>query len=117
MLEEYKRIINFWGNQYKTIKVGGLELDKGEFIKQCTDVGFDWSKIQEFLNQGYYMVQHRNGEVKYCPKCSKIRQTSCSACGCGSCSICGYRWVCRSNGPFTTDVNNINVYINNPPKL
>ena len=34
------------------------------------------------------------GDVKYCPRCKKIRATSCCACGCGRCYSCGHVWSC-----------------------
>jgi len=35
-----------------------------------------------------------HGDIKVCPKCQEVRVTSCSACGCGSCETCGYRYSC-----------------------
>lgn len=35
-----------------------------------------------------------HGDIKVCPKCEKVRVTSCSACGCGNCETCGYRYSC-----------------------
>ena len=34
------------------------------------------------------------GEKKHCPTCNEIRQTTCVACGCGSCTTCGHRFSC-----------------------
>lgn len=39
-------------------------------------------------------IQNSTGEVKWCPQCKSIQQTTCSVCGCGICTTCGYRWWC-----------------------
>ena len=40
-----------------------------------------------------------HGEIKYCPTCNDIRTTTCSACGCGSCLTCRYRFTCMPELP------------------
>lgn len=40
------------------------------------------------------MKKNSIGEIKYCPGCKSEQQTTCSACGCGSCTVCGWRWSC-----------------------
>lgn len=35
------------------------------------------------------------GWTQYCPVCKTRRETTCSACGCGRCLVCGYAWSCR----------------------
>lgn len=42
------------------------------------------------------------GDKKYCPHCKCIRNTSCTACGCGSCLVCSYQFICNP-----VDVNSI----------
>lgn len=40
-------------------------------------------------------IQKYIGSIQYCPQCKKNRKTSCTACGCGICYSCKYRFVCR----------------------
>lgn len=42
-----------------------------------------------------------HGEIKVCPECEKLRVTGCSACGCGNCFTCNYRFRCGP--PVETD--------------
>jgi hypothetical protein len=68
-----------------------LELsDKGKEILLKKMEGKEFACANSVLD-----VWH--GEIKCCPKCEKIRVTGCSACGCGSCMTCGYRWSCNSS--------------------
>jgi len=77
------------------IKVGEIILSKEEFLDQVKDILTE-EQIQECLVAGKYRhFQNMKGEVKWCPKWEKIRQTSCCACGCGNCEDCGHRWSCR----------------------
>jgi hypothetical protein len=39
-------------------------------------------------------MQTETGWVSYCPECKKETQTTRCACGCGNCTVCGYRWCC-----------------------
>ena len=44
----------------------------------------------------------KNGKyhyICYCPTCKKLRFTNRSACMCGSCETCGYRWTCMPYSP------------------
>lgn len=34
------------------------------------------------------------GWKQHCPRCNQVRETTCSACGCGNCLTCGYRFCC-----------------------
>lgn len=36
----------------------------------------------------------------HCPDCEVERETTCSACGCGSCLTCGYRFSCNPQIDF-----------------
>lgn len=71
------------------IKVGEITLSKEEFLDQVKDI-FTEEQIQECLAAGKYRhLENRRGKIKWCPKCEKIRQTSCCTCGCGNCKDCG----------------------------
>ncbi len=49
----------------------------------------------EYWNKLTDEEKERNvGEIKNCPECKKIVKTTCTACGCGSCIECGYRFSC-----------------------
>lgn len=88
----------FEGKGYKTIKVGENRLTIDEFKKQVEGLLTE-EAIEKAILTGSYVTHHKNGEIKWCPKCEKIRQTDCCACGCGSCQSCGHRWICN---PFTS---------------
>ena len=48
----------------------------------------------------YWDTKDGSGEVKYCPQCHDIRATTCCACGCGECTVCGYRWSCGNGWTY-----------------
>lgn len=55
------------------------------------------------------MTQQNNiGEIKYCPQCETISQTTCCCCGCGRCVTCGHQWCCHGNAiPIPIEYQNI----------
>lgn len=87
----------FEGKGYTHILVGDARLTIEEFQEQTKDL-LTKEEITETILLGTYYTRNTNyGEIKWCPQCKKIRQTTCSACGCGSCKNCGYRWCCRQD--------------------
>ena len=89
----------FEGVGYKTVLVSDVSLTIQEFKEQTKDL-LSQEEIEKVILGGVYYTHHKNGEIKWCPTCQKIRQTSCCACGCGSCKSCGYRWTCMSPPAF-----------------
>lgn len=96
LMDDFNRNHTFWGTKYETIKVaGGPKLLKEEFIRQMGLAGFPAPKLENCLMTGeFYMTYFEGGEVKWCPRCKMIRQTTCCACGCGNCKTCDHRWTC-----------------------
>jgi hypothetical protein len=101
MMETLFREISFEGNGYEKIQIGTTKIDKHEFIQQAKLTSMSDAEINKAVQKGkYYTVFGRNGEIKHCPICKVLRDTSCSACGCGSCSVCNYRWSCMPVSPI-----------------
>ncbi len=94
LVTEVGKNFTFVGKGYERIAVGSTSLSIEEFRKQVADLLTD-AQIEEVVSKGrFYSHGSNKGEIKWCPGCKQIRQTSCSACGCGSCANCGYRWTC-----------------------
>lgn len=84
----------FKGKGYINILVGDIRLTLEEFQEQVKGLLTE-KEISETISLGRYYSRTNNcGEIKWCPQCHQIRQTSCSACGCGNCNVCKYRWTC-----------------------
>jgi hypothetical protein len=104
-------IFTFVGQGYQTIKVGNIVLTIEEFKEQAKDL-LTQKEIEEVILRGRYMTlskysknkTNNYGEVKWCPDCKRIRQTGCSACGCGSCEACGYRWACLPPSQYNSQI-------------
>ena len=58
-----------------------IELENNNYQGRCNDCGLDFTS--SFC-----------GIIHDCPRCNKKCKTSCSACGCGNCLECGYRFFC-----------------------
>ena len=85
------------GCDHATIKVGERDIPREEFILECSEAGVKTEDVKRSLEEGMFCQSYTSkGEIKVCPSCNKIRQTSCCACGCGSCEVCGHRWNCGS---------------------
>lgn len=104
LMQDFAKAHQFWG-EHKIIKVEWnteTRLDKDEFLRQMLDCGVKTSDLAYDLESGqYHTKQVEYGDVKWCPKCTKMRKTTCCACGCGNCKTCGHRWVCCSPAPVT----------------
>ena len=95
LMTDFQRQFHYVGSEYKTIKVADTEVTRDEFVAQARAAGVSDKRIQESLEGGGYSEeQNYHGQIKWCPTCKGIRQTSCCACGCGECKTCGKRWVC-----------------------
>ncbi len=57
-----------------------------------------------------WMEEKYFGEIRHCPACNMTRVTTCSACGCGSCKTCQYRWSCIYPTPTQPKINMESVY-------
>jgi hypothetical protein len=95
LTKEVGNAFRFKGKGYSHISVGNISLSISEFLEQTNGLLKEIQIEETILNGRYVSCQNHNGEIKWCPQCDKIRQTSCSACGCGNCQNCGYRWCCR----------------------
>jgi len=85
---------SFYGKGHTTISINDVKLSIDEFKEQTKNLLTE-AEIEETISSGRYFTRNRGyGEIKWCPNCKKIRQTTCSACGCGDCKNCAYRWVC-----------------------
>ena len=94
----------FEGKGYTYISVDGIRLTVEEFKSQVKNLLTE-EEASETISLGRYFVRNKNyGEIKWCPRCKKIRQTTCAACGCGSCKICEYRWSCHPSSPITYSI-------------
>lgn len=98
LMDDFAKNHSFWGVEHETIDVtqdGKVLLSKDEFIQQMGAAGIERSRLDECLNEGRYFTFYFNGgEIKWCPACGAMRQTTCCACGCGNCKVCGHRWIC-----------------------
>ena len=75
-----------------------------DFKDQVKDL-LTGEQIEQTILNGCYSSHHNHkGEIKWCPNCQKIRQTSCCACGCGNCKICNYRWCCGQPPLYSTNI-------------
>ena len=94
LVEDVGKAFRFRGLGHSEINIGGAKVSIDEFRRQCEGL-LSYEKVEESILNGVYApVQNHAGEIKYCSECKVIRQTSCSACGCGSCKECGRRWCC-----------------------
>ena len=116
LLIEMKSKVHYKGKGYLKINTKGGPMEIDEFKSQAERAGIEDSKISEFvMNGSFYSTQSQKGEIKYCPSCKVIRQTSCCACGCGSCEKCGHRWTCflpnvSLDGPVSFDLGELPLY-------
>ena len=96
LMEDFKKQFYFNGTKHEEIQIGNKKLLKEEFVRQMKEIGVKEEIIDQSLLRGSYSYYNNNGkgEVKWCPECDRLRQTSCCACGCGSCEVCGHRWSC-----------------------
>lgn len=52
----------------------------------------------QVLNSLYELINKKYiGWIQKCPVCNLKVQTTCCACGCGSCCVCGYKFRCNNN--------------------
>lgn len=95
LVKQIGNIFRFRGKGYTHISIKkDVILTIDEFKEQAQNLLTE-EEITETILLGKYFIHNKNaGEIKWCPQCKKIRQTTCCACGCGSCTDCGYRWVC-----------------------
>lgn len=97
--EEIGKNFRFEGVGRSYITVGSKDISIEEFRKQVSGLLIK-EEIDSCVLRGRFSCANTGkGEIKYCPSCQVIRQTSCCACGCGSCEECGYRWSCRPDMP------------------
>lgn len=92
----YRRL-TYRGTEHQLVKIGGgVSLSRAEYVQQATECGVGQGAIDEALERGYhYDTTHgKSGWTKHCPTCKRLRDTSCCACGCGTCETCGHRWCC-----------------------
>jgi hypothetical protein len=103
LLAEIRKGLTFFGSGHDSITVGDKKLQIGEFKAQVAGLLTD-EQIEESVLRGRYdAINNGHGEVKWCPSCGRVSQTSCAACGCGNCKTCGHRWTCQT--PFMQVVN------------
>lgn len=94
LIKDIGMAFKFKGKGYTHILVGNIRLTIEQFKEQTKNL-LTKKEIEEIILEGEYIVRSKNGgEIKWCPQCLKIRQTTCCACGCGNCNNCQYRWVC-----------------------
>jgi hypothetical protein len=98
----------FEGKGYTHISLGKTSLTVEEFRNQVKDLLTE-KQTEEAISLGkYFAINNNYGEIKWCPECKKIRQTTCCACGCGSCKDCDYRWTCfPTNSPISSYADGI----------
>lgn len=88
------------------IKVGPRTLGVSAFREECKKTTMDRVTTDNVVLIGRYSGSYgKYGEIKACPSCGALRDTTCSACGCGSCRTCGYRWTCMPTEPRMNHVN------------
>ena len=84
----------FEGKGHAYVSVGNIALCIQEFRNQTFRLLTE-SQIEEAILKGRYLcVTNNQGEIKWCPQCQKIRQTTCVTCGCGGCVRCNHKWTC-----------------------
>lgn len=90
--------VRFIGLGHETISVNGGEckLTIEEFKEQVRGLVSDKVVEECILSGEFWSSYSSKGQIKWCNNCRKIRQTSCCACGCGSCESCGHSWYCGS---------------------
>lgn len=100
MVDAFNRNINYVGRGYEFIQVGMTKMSKEEFLSQIQATTAKPERIQECLDTGRFSGGYgARGEIKMCPDCKTLRDTTCSACGCGSCVVCNHRWTCMPITP------------------
>jgi hypothetical protein len=101
LMTELTRRLSYRGTEYQSIRIsgdeGGGSLSRDEYVRQATEAGVSQADIDAALLRGrHFDTTHgKSGWTKYCPTCKRLRDTSCSACGCGSCKTCDHRWCCN----------------------
>jgi len=95
LLKSIQKMFVYEGAGHKHVFITyGVRLSPEAFREQTKDLLTE-EEIEGCILKGCFWPRNKNnGEIKYCPECKAIRQTSCAACGCGSCESCGHRWVC-----------------------
>lgn len=78
----------YWTRKHAREVLEGLGATEASII-QCL------KEKENLMPQMVYAKHSDGGDIKWCNQCQGVRHTSCSACGCGNCQTCGYRWVCN----------------------
>lgn len=77
-----------------------LHIDKNDYPKQTekeneATLFIKPSEVLQKLTDLTATESNYIGWIQNCPKCQEKVQTTCSACGCGRCLVCDYRFVCN----------------------
>ena len=97
LLESVRKMFFYEGAGHQEIFITvGVSLSP-EVFREQTKALLTEEEIKDSIFKGrfYTKTSKNGGQIKYCPECKAIRQTSCSACGCGSCETCNHSWVCQ----------------------
>jgi dUTP pyrophosphatase len=86
---------------------------KKDWIYKSNKEGYISNSNEKLQNEGvcpHCLKDLTYGWKQHCPQCKEIRNTTCSACGCGRCLTCDYRFCCNPvsfNYPEVTFLKNI----------
>lgn len=87
--------------ELRELGINEEQISKWEY-KGITQERPDWMNFKSFGAQ--YLDDKNNYHwICYCPKCQKLRFTTRSACMCGNCETCDYRWCCFPHPPLSLD--------------
>jgi len=68
--------------------------ENDKFFNNCTQIEKDEILNSKSTGAATLSTGKWHGWIQNCPQCKELRITGCSACGCGHCYTCNYRFTC-----------------------